>query len=29
MSANKVMVGDGDGCTLEMDEYGALNFVFS
>lgn len=26
MSANKVMVG---GCTLEMDEYGALNFVFS
>ena len=27
MSANKVMVGDG--CTLEMDEYGALNFVFS
>lgn len=26
MSANKVMVGDG--CTLEMDEYGALNFVF-
>lgn len=27
MSANKVMVGDG--CTLEMDEYGALNFIFS
>lgn len=27
MSADKVMVGDG--CTLEMDEYGALNFVFS
>lgn len=27
MSANKVMIGDG--CTLEMDEYGALNFVFS
>ena len=26
MSANKVMIGDG--CTLEMDEYGALNFVF-
>lgn len=26
MSADKVMVGDG--CTLEMDEYGALNFVF-
>lgn len=27
MSANKVMIGDE--CTLEMDEYGALNFVFS
>lgn len=26
MSANKVMIGDE--CTLEMDEYGALNFVF-
>lgn len=26
MSANKVMIGDG--CTLGMDEYGALNFVF-
>lgn len=26
MSANKVMVGDK--CTLQMDEYGSLNFVF-